>query len=127
MASTVGERGQVTIEKAILYCFMYDPIGAKYVIVAKNVMRLGGAITAPHVDIARAHHLHVGHAGQRREMKGVASVAEADNDYTKRRSHQNRYRVSDAGEATPDDTLSALRHPGFARRTGEGCRRHSRP
>lgn len=35
-----------TIEKAILYCFMYDPIGAKYVIVAKNVMRLGGAITA---------------------------------------------------------------------------------
>jgi protein SCO1/2 len=34
-----------TIEKAILYCYMYDPIGAKYVVVAKNVMRLGGVLT----------------------------------------------------------------------------------
>jgi protein SCO1 len=34
-----------TIEKMILYCYMYDPIGAKYVLVAKNVMRLGGGIT----------------------------------------------------------------------------------
>lgn len=34
-----------TIEKAILYCYMYDPIGAKYVLVARNVMRLGGVIT----------------------------------------------------------------------------------
>ncbi len=34
-----------TVEKMILYCYMYDPIGAKYVVVAKNVMRLGGVIT----------------------------------------------------------------------------------
>ncbi|HEX5660183.1 MAG TPA: SCO family protein [Polyangiales bacterium] len=34
-----------TIEKMILYCYMYDPIGAKYVLVAKNVMRVAGAIT----------------------------------------------------------------------------------
>jgi protein SCO1/2 len=34
-----------TIEQAILYCYMYDPIGAKYVLAAKNVMRVGGAIT----------------------------------------------------------------------------------
>jgi len=34
-----------TVEKAILYCYMYDPIGAKYVLVAQNVMRLGGVIT----------------------------------------------------------------------------------
>jgi protein SCO1 len=34
-----------TIEKMILYCYMYDPIGAKYVLVAKNVMRLAGGIT----------------------------------------------------------------------------------
>ncbi len=34
-----------TIEKVILYCYMYDPIGAKYVIVAQNVMKVGGAIT----------------------------------------------------------------------------------
>jgi protein SCO1/2 len=34
-----------TVEKAILYCYMYDPIGAKYVIVAQNVMKLGGAVT----------------------------------------------------------------------------------
>ncbi len=34
-----------TIEKIILYCYMYDPIGAKYVVVAKNVMKLGGVIT----------------------------------------------------------------------------------
>jgi protein SCO1/2 len=34
-----------TIEKAILFCYMYDPIGAKYVVVARNVMKLGGAIT----------------------------------------------------------------------------------
>ncbi len=34
-----------TVEKAILYCYVYDPIGAKYVLVAKNVMRLGGVLT----------------------------------------------------------------------------------
>ncbi|MDB4972982.1 MAG: hypothetical protein JWN48_1323 [Myxococcaceae bacterium] len=34
-----------TVEKMILYCYMYDPIGAKYVIVAQNVMRIAGAIT----------------------------------------------------------------------------------
>jgi protein SCO1 len=34
-----------TIEKAILFCYMYDPIGAKYVVVARNVMKLAGAIT----------------------------------------------------------------------------------
>jgi protein SCO1/2 len=34
-----------TIEKMILFCYMYDPIGAKYVLVAKNVMRIAGAIT----------------------------------------------------------------------------------
>ncbi len=34
-----------TIEKVILYCYMYDPIGAKYVIVAQNVMKIGGVIT----------------------------------------------------------------------------------
>jgi protein SCO1 len=34
-----------TIEKMILYCYMYDPIGAKYVLVARNVMRIAGAIT----------------------------------------------------------------------------------
>lgn len=38
-------RSITTIEKMILYCFMYDPIGAKYVVVAKNVMRVAGAIT----------------------------------------------------------------------------------
>ncbi len=38
-------RSITTIEKMILFCYMYDPIGAKYVLVAKNVMRLGGAIT----------------------------------------------------------------------------------
>jgi protein SCO1/2 len=34
-----------TIEKAIMYCYTYDPIGAKYVVVARNVMKLAGAIT----------------------------------------------------------------------------------
>jgi protein SCO1/2 len=34
-----------TIEKMILFCYMYDPIGAKYVLVAKNVMRVAGGIT----------------------------------------------------------------------------------
>lgn len=34
-----------TIEKAILYCYTYDPIGAKYVLVARNVMKLAGALT----------------------------------------------------------------------------------
>lgn len=34
-----------TVEQAILYCYMYDPIGAKYVLVARNVMRLGGVVT----------------------------------------------------------------------------------
>jgi protein SCO1/2 len=34
-----------TIEKAILYCYTYDPVGAKYVVVARNVMKLAGAVT----------------------------------------------------------------------------------
>ena len=34
-----------TIEKMILFCYMYDPIGAKYVVAAKNVMRVAGALT----------------------------------------------------------------------------------
>jgi protein SCO1/2 len=34
-----------TVEKAILYCYTYDPIGAKYVVVARNVMKLAGALT----------------------------------------------------------------------------------
>jgi protein SCO1 len=34
-----------TIEKAILFCYMYDPIGAKYVVVARNVMKVAGLIT----------------------------------------------------------------------------------
>jgi protein SCO1/2 len=34
-----------TLEKVVLYCYMYDPIGARYVVVARNVMKLGGAIT----------------------------------------------------------------------------------
>jgi protein SCO1 len=34
-----------TIEKAIMYCYTYDPIGAKYVVVARNVMKLAGGIT----------------------------------------------------------------------------------
>jgi protein SCO1/2 len=34
-----------TIEKMILYCYMYDPIGAKYVVVAQNVMKVAGVIT----------------------------------------------------------------------------------
>jgi protein SCO1/2 len=38
-------RSITTIEKMILFCYMYDPIGAKYVLVAKNVMRLAGGIT----------------------------------------------------------------------------------
>jgi protein SCO1/2 len=34
-----------TLEKAIMYCYTYDPIGAKYVLVARNVMKLAGGIT----------------------------------------------------------------------------------
>jgi protein SCO1/2 len=34
-----------TIEKAIMYCYTYDPVGAKYVVVARNVMKLAGGVT----------------------------------------------------------------------------------
>ena len=34
-----------TLEKAIMYCYTYDPIGAKYVVVARNVMKLAGGVT----------------------------------------------------------------------------------
>jgi protein SCO1/2 len=34
-----------TVEKVILYCYMYDPIGAKYVVIGQNVMKLGGVVT----------------------------------------------------------------------------------
>jgi protein SCO1/2 len=35
-----------TIDQVILYCFMYDGKQSRYVLVAKNVMKLGGVITA---------------------------------------------------------------------------------
>jgi protein SCO1/2 len=34
-----------TIEKAIMYCYTYDPVGAKYVLVARNVMKIAGGLT----------------------------------------------------------------------------------
>jgi protein SCO1/2 len=34
-----------TVEKVLLYCYMYDPIGAKYVVIGKNVMKIAGVIT----------------------------------------------------------------------------------
>ena len=34
-----------TAERLILYCYHYDPQGQKYVIIAQNVMKLGGAVT----------------------------------------------------------------------------------
>lgn len=34
-----------TAERLILYCYHYDPQGQKYVVIAQNVMRLGGAVT----------------------------------------------------------------------------------
>lgn len=35
-----------TIEQLILYCYHYDPLGGKYVLVAMRVMRVGGAAVA---------------------------------------------------------------------------------
>jgi protein SCO1/2 len=34
-----------TVEKAIMYCYTYDPVGAKYVLVARNVMKIAGGLT----------------------------------------------------------------------------------
>lgn len=38
-------RSMSTLDKALLYCFHYDPREGRYVVVARNVMRLGGAAT----------------------------------------------------------------------------------
>lgn len=35
-----------TLEQIILYCYHYDPQGGKYVLVARRVMQVGGAIVA---------------------------------------------------------------------------------
>ena len=34
------------VDKLLLFCFHYDPMGRKYAVYAMNVMRLGGGITA---------------------------------------------------------------------------------
>lgn len=34
-----------TVERLILYCYHYDPQGQKYVVMAQNVMKLGGGVT----------------------------------------------------------------------------------
>lgn len=34
-----------TLEKLILFCYHYDPVGKKYALYATNVMKLGGALT----------------------------------------------------------------------------------
>jgi protein SCO1/2 len=39
-------RSITTTERLLLYCYHYDPQGKHYAIVAMNVMRLGGAVTA---------------------------------------------------------------------------------
>jgi protein SCO1 len=35
-----------TLEQIILYCYHYDPKGGRYVLVAQNVMRVGGGLVA---------------------------------------------------------------------------------
>lgn len=35
-----------SVEHFLLYCYRYDPQGSKYVLVAQNVMKVGGALTA---------------------------------------------------------------------------------
>ena len=35
-----------SVEHFLLYCYRYDPQGSKYVLVAQNVMKLGGGLTA---------------------------------------------------------------------------------
>jgi protein SCO1 len=39
-------RSITTVEQFMIYCFTYDPKGAKYVLVAWRVMRIGGAVAA---------------------------------------------------------------------------------
>jgi protein SCO1/2 len=38
-------RSMSTLDRALLYCFHYDPREGRYVVVARNVMRLGGVVT----------------------------------------------------------------------------------
>ncbi|GAB4361831.1 MAG: SCO family protein [Deltaproteobacteria bacterium] len=33
------------VNRVLLYCFQYDPVGRKYALVARNVMKAGGALT----------------------------------------------------------------------------------
>lgn len=45
LEASEGKIGSV-IERFILFCYHYDPVGKKYALYATNVMRVGGALTA---------------------------------------------------------------------------------
>jgi len=65
-----------TVEKMILYCYMYDPIGAKYVVVAKNVMRIAGVITVVVLGAFLALMFRREAKRRRRQQAGEAPSAE---------------------------------------------------
>jgi protein SCO1/2 len=48
MAILETSRGKIgdTIDRILLYCFQYDPDAGGYVVVAGNVMRIGGGLAA---------------------------------------------------------------------------------
>ena len=33
------------MDKILLYCYHYDPVGKKYALMATNLMRIGGVVT----------------------------------------------------------------------------------
>lgn len=60
-----------TAERLILYCYHYDPQGQKYVVIAQNVMRLGGAVTV----VALSAFLSVMWLRERRRKTGNSESA----------------------------------------------------
>jgi len=66
LEASAGKVGN-TVDRLILYCFHYDPDAGSYVVLAGNVMRLGGAVTLVALGIFLGIMFVRDRASQRRE------------------------------------------------------------
>src|SRR5687768_14628331 len=65
-----------------------------------NLPPCGGGIAPPGVEIATANHAGAWNTGQRRQVEGLAGVAEANDCNTSRCRHVERERVRDQRSST---------------------------
>ena len=66
--ATLGTINDRVVDRILLYCYKYDPIAQEYVVVAQNIMQIGGYITLVLVGGFVAYML-IGERRKRQELR----------------------------------------------------------